>query len=298
MPDDDPRPGEPATLSLSGEAAEFFRDDVLGRAINKPISDEAWRLLELDPVYKQETSDVEHARLSDVPEVDLACDAYRNLAPAPEFDASDEFVKRLAYYVIVAGAPGGEQAFFFRSFTASAELRRKTGAAIFRRDGQFDRVEERIFLFDESIDCFVFDGELFVIRKGDYRRIFQQFAALQAKAREAAKALDGRVPIANFDAFADACARQAAMADKLIAVQGRSYFSTLTLEKLEPVIAEFGLDIGVETIDGVRKLVFKTDPAHRWLIVKLLDDDYLRSTLTDLHYEANSKLRHSAREAN
>jgi hypothetical protein len=35
--------------------------------------------------------------------------------------------------------------------------------------------------------------------------------------------------------------------------------------------------------------VFRNDPQHRFKILKLLDDDHLRSELTTLEYEANSK---------
>jgi hypothetical protein len=292
VPETDARPGEPATLALTDDALRFFRDVVVAKSVLQPIDTGDWRLLDLDPVYRQESTDVEHAPVAAVPEVQLACSYFANLAPFPSFDGANAFVKRLRYYVIVAGAPGGKQAFFFRSFSASAELQRKRGTALVRRDGQFDRVEDKVFLFDEAIDCFVFDGELFVTRKSDYRRIFQQFAALQARARAVATSLNQQVPIKNFSAFSDACANQPGMADKLIAVSGRSYFPTLSVTTLEPVIKEFRLDITIDDVNGQQQLVFETDPAHRWLILRLLDDDYLKSSLTNLQYESNSKLQH------
>jgi hypothetical protein len=39
------------------------------------------------------------------------------------------------------------------------------------------------------------------------------------------------------------------------------------------------------------QLVYRNDPQHRFKILKLLDDEYLRSELTALEYEANSKMR-------
>lgn len=159
-----------------------------------------------------------------------------------------------------------------------------------RRDGQFARIENKVFMFDDSIDCFVIREQLFVIRKGDYRRVFDQFEALRQKAGEAAAALHVRVPIDNFNGFRDACERQAAMADKLIAVSGRDYFAGLTVDRLKPIINEFALDVEIAEVDGQEHLVFAADPQHRWLILKLLDDDYLRSSMTDHRYEANSRL--------
>jgi hypothetical protein len=280
---------EPQTLSLAGDARDYFYS-VIENAVRDPISKNKWRPIALNPVYKPELTDVEYVEVANVSAVELACQSYANLGPYSEFTGDDAYVMRLTHYVAVLGAPGGEQAFFFRSFSASAELKRKRGAAIARRAGQFARVEEKIFVFDEAIDCFVFRGILFVIRKGDYRRVFDQFEALRARAITAATDLSTRVPISNFDGFRDACAGQAAMADKLIAVSTRDYFADLTVAKLRPVIAEYGLEIDIAVVDGTEQLVFRTDPGHRWLILKLLDDDYLRSTMTDRRYEANSKL--------
>jgi hypothetical protein len=288
-PATDPRPGEPQTLSLAGDARDYFYD-VIDRAIGVPIQRNLWRLRPLDPVYKPDALDLEFAALGDVPAVALACNSYGNLGPYGEFTGNDDFVKRLAHYVAVLGAPGGDQAFFYRSFSSSAELRRKRGAALARRDGQFARVEDKIFVFDDAIDCFVYRDVLFVIRKGDYRRVFDQFEALRASAVAAATDLHNQVPIDNFDGFREACAGQAAMADKLVAVRQRDYFAGLTVDRLKPIIAEFSLDIDLTMRDGREHLVFKPDPRHRWLILKLLDDDYLRSSMTNRRYEANSKL--------
>ena len=36
-------------------------------------------------------------------------------------------------------------------------------------------------------------------------------------------------------------------------------------------------------------IVHQNDPQHRWALLKLVDDDFLHSSLTDMNYEANSK---------
>jgi hypothetical protein len=100
---------------------------------------------------------------------------------------------------LILTADDGRQAFFFRAFSASAELSRKRGAAFITRNGELHRVEDRIFLFDEAIDCFVFGDYLYVIRKRAYRRIFDQLKPLLRRARRAARDLNTKLPIANFD---------------------------------------------------------------------------------------------------
>lgn len=68
-----------------------------------------------------------------------------------------------------------------------------------------------------------------------------------------------------------------------------AYADAMTTEKLIAFAEERGIAIDTEESAGVRRLVFLPDPQHRWRILKLLDDDYLRSSLTELDYEVNSK---------
>lgn len=58
---------------------------------------------------------------------------------------------------------------------------------------------------------------------------------------------------------------------------------------LAAVIAEFSLDIPTEEVNGHTQLVFRSEPEQRFRIRKLVDDDYLRSSMTDHRYEVNSK---------
>ncbi len=68
-----------------------------------------------------------------------------------------------------------------------------------------------------------------------------------------------------------------------------TYRAAMSTERLIEFAAEHNLEIDVEEIDGENRLVFHADPARRWRILKLLDDDYLHSQLTQLNYEVNSK---------
>ncbi|MEX2197070.1 MAG: Kiwa anti-phage protein KwaB-like domain-containing protein [Thermoleophilaceae bacterium] len=278
---------EVRVLNLAGDAQEFFRAVVKSAVVDKIGR---WSLKKLDPLYKPDPDEVEWERTADIEAVELAVDRYRNLSPLAQFDAGDDaYKKRLLYWVVVLSHTDGRQAFFFRSFTASAELERKRGAALVAREGTFRRVEERIFLFEDTIDCFVFDDFLYVVRKRDYRRIFDQLDQIRRRAKRAARALHRQVPIANVDEFADACSTDSRMADKVLAVQNRDYFNTLSYDRLKKVIEEFSLQIPTEKRNGKVHLVFRTEPNQRFRILKLVDDDYLRSSWTDHRYEVNSK---------
>jgi hypothetical protein len=278
---------EARTLSLADDAESFFRD-VITAAVHERIG--TWALKPLDPVYKPDRDELEWASASDVPAIEAARERYANLGPLQPFRPDDEdYKRRLNYWVCVLTGRDERKAFFFRAFSAAAELERKRGAALVSKNGSFTKVEDRIFLFDDAVDCFIFESYLFVIRKYDYRRVFDQLDAVRVRARAAAQALHARVPIANFDDFAEACAGQAAMADKLLAVRGRDYFATLSYEMLKPIIEEFSLGIPVQMHNGQPQLVFRPEPAYRWRILRLVDDDYLKSSMTEHRYEVNSK---------
>jgi hypothetical protein len=274
-------------LALADDAEAFFRGLVTG-IVEHGV--EQWELKTWHPLYKPDRDTVEWVAAQDVPAIEFARDRHTNLNPLAPFDAGDDaYKRRLRYWVCVLTGRDGRKAFFFRSFSRSAELERRRGVALVSRNGTFTKIEEHVFLFDEAVDCILFEGCLLVLRKLDYRRIFDQLEEVRQHARRAAQALHQRVPIANFEEFADACSRQAAMADKLLIVQKRPYFRRLTFEMLSGVIQEFRLDIPVRDVDGQPHLVFRTEPEHRWRILRLVDDDYLKSAMTDEMYEVNSK---------
>lgn len=277
-------------MSLAGDAEKFFRGIVETQVTSKLSGVAAWTLKPLDPIYKPDPGEVEWEQTAAIPEVVYATTQLSNTSSLSPFDPRDtKYKRRLRYWAVVLTDANGKQAFFFRKFTEQAELKRKRGAALINRSGSFTRVDDEIFLFDDDLDCFVFAGYVYVLRKLDFRRIFDQITAVLAKAKTAAGELHKQVPIANFAEFEQACSSDSRLADKLLSVRGRDYFSQLNYARLQPVISQFNLSIPTKDVNGQTQLVFESEPAGRFRILKLVDDDYLRSSMTGHGYEANSK---------
>jgi hypothetical protein len=59
---------------------------------------------------------------------------------------------------------------------------------------------------------------------------------------------------------------------------------------LRRVIERFELNVVIQELDGQESLVF--DPSDRWAILRLLDDDYLESMMTEQLYEVTGKRLH------
>jgi hypothetical protein len=280
---------EVRVLSLASDAEDFFRG-VIHERVESKLDPLVWTLKKLDPLYKPDPGEVEWERTQEIDPLLYAIGKLENLSAVAPFDQSDEqYKQRLLYWAVALTASDGRRVFFFRSFTAAAELKRKRGAALVSQNGSFTRVESAIFLFDDDIDCFVYGDYTYVVRKRDFRRIFDQMAAVLRRAKAAARDLHGKVPIANFNDFENACGSDSRLADKVLAVRGRDYFDDLSFSMLEPVIEEFDLDVPTQTVGDEPQLVFRTEPDQRFRILKLVDDDFLRSTMTNHRYEVNSK---------
>jgi hypothetical protein len=68
------------------------------------------------------------------------------------------------------------------------------------------------------------------------------------------------------------------------------YADSMSMEKIIAYIKQHQhVKIDIVGTGADSRLVFDPQPTRRWQIVKLLDDDFLRSVLTDREYEAGSK---------
>ena len=58
---------------------------------------------------------------------------------------------------------------------------------------------------------------------------------------------------------------------------------------IKNTIEVFNLEINIVNYEGNENIVYDPSPRKQWLILKLLGDDYLGSTMTEQRYEVNSK---------
>lgn len=272
-------------LSLAQDVADDFRQSVSKAtsrlqkgAILKPY----------DAGYKPDSHEVVYIDLQQEAAVRNIVTAVSNPDSIEIFQEAADFISRLCFYAVVAGSAQNEKAVFFRVYSEKRILGHSRFDLIFA-DGTYTRVERRIFQFDEDVDCVAWKDTMFITSVGNFQRLFRYFQQLQARAQKTVGTILGRVPISNAEAFQEACTGQIQMLSKLASIARKDYLPTLTMAQVKAVIAEFGRDIQVVVEDGVEKLVFDPSPAKRWEILKLLDDDFLQSSLTNNRYEVNSK---------
>jgi hypothetical protein len=244
-----------------------------------------------DPGYKPDANELCYIDLDRHEAIAEQIRQFSQVQQAELFREQDEIVDHLRFYAVVVSPTARRHAVFFRTYSAKKELTRRAGfAALFNR-GHYDRVDTKIFLFDRQIDCFSWDGYLFIQNVPAFQRVFKYFDELRASADATVTAILAQIPLSNADEFRAACTGQMQMMSKLAQIARKPYLNRVTMRAIRRTIEEFDLDVEIVTEDGQERLLFDASPARRWLILKLLDDDFLGSIMTQEKYEVNSKSR-------
>ena len=262
-----------ARATLAALAAEWRAGDVVLRAYaaeSKPGDEE-----------------IEHLDLAAYPTLQQQIASLAQVYTLNVFEADKAFIANLRFYAIVATPPDGDPITFFRIYTPKKELSRSHLFAAFFRDGQYDTVREPIFLFDSHLDCIACGDDLFILNKSNFQSMFRFFEVVRRNAQQALATLRAQLPIGNFDQFAHDCEGHLVKLVKLQNIAAKPYLARITIADLRRVIVRHSLRLEIQVIEGREVVVY--DPADKWALLKLLDDDYLHSRLTNLDYEANGK---------
>ena len=249
------------------------------------------RLVEYEPGYKPDSGEICWIDVLQANSVGRMVKRITSVHNLVMFDGSrGQFLDDLAYYALFARATATRNVVLFRKTNDKLELHSSPKvAAVFRR-GQYDVVEESTLLFDRHIDCWSDGKYAFISNVSNFEKIFRYFEELEARAKDTVKEVLKRIPISNVNGFERACTEQIRFMNKLAVIAKRPYLHKLSMADFKRVITAHSLDIEIVHEDGQQKLRFDPEPSKRWILLKLLDDDYLNSVMTHLKYEVNSKI--------
>lgn len=254
-----------------------------------PPANQEVRLRPYEAGYKPDADEITYIDLSQNAELLAQINEFSQVQQAELFHEADEVIDSLRFYAIVVSPNARRRAVFFRAYSPKKELTRRAGFAALLSRGSYDKVESKIFLFDHDTDCFSWDGFLFVHSVAAFQRIFGYFEELRARAHATVDTVLAQVPISNADAFRATCTRQMQMMSKLAQIARKPYLARVTMQDMRRTIEDFHLDVQIVQENDLDKLLFEGSLEKRWLILKLLDDNYLGSTMTHEKYEVNSK---------
>lgn len=236
---------------------------------------------------KPESYEVEYLNVSTYESIMEQISPLSALADVEVFEADEKFISGLRFYVITVQPPSGDPVYFFRTYTPKKMLGRSRLFAVMFRHGIFDKVIEPAFLFDQHIDCLSHSGIMFIFKKENFYEIFRFFETIRRIAKETLDTIRATVPIQNFDDFARDCEGHLAKLEKLRNIAAKPYWGKITVENMKKVIEKNNLPVQFVQTNVGEKLVY--DPSDKWVLLKLLDDDYLWSLMTEQSYEVTGK---------
>jgi len=276
-------------LLLSGELTDTFRSVAAFTLAHYKKEHNSGNLVlrKYAVESKPESYEVEYLDLSAYASIIEQISPLSALADVEVFKAEEKFVSGLRFYVIAVQPPSGDPIYFFRSYTPKKMLSRSRFFAMVFRQGIYDQVIEPAFLFDHHIDCVSYGGMMFIFKKENFYEIFRFFETIRRIAEETLDTIRATVPIQNFDDFARDCEGHLVKLEKLRNIAAKPYWGKITIENIKKVIEKNNLSVQiVQTREG-EKLVY--DPSDKWILLKLLDDNYLWSLMSEHSYEVTGK---------
>lgn len=188
---------------------------------------------------------------------------------------------------------------FYRIADSLLQLK-KTVIGLVRVGGTYGKLEPAdVLLLRPEFDVVVIDGFAFFTKKPTFERAFGFLEQLQKQSLETFTTVTSKLSIDGMDKLREACTTQPQMMAKMASIKRSmdddpDYADAMTMDKLIAYIEKHPhVQIEITGAGADRRLVFDPQPTRRWQIVKLLDDDFLRSVLTEREYEAGSKTQAS-----
>lgn len=272
-------------LDMSRNLAERFRD-LIQSDVTEEVKEN--RLVSYTTGYKLDRQELFYVDLDDAKALAETLNFIESVTEPEVFKKSKDFADRMALYTLVVEDSGGAKAAFYRKHAPKNQLSRGVLAQLVDQQ-HFQELEPQVYLFDEKIDFFTWDGYLFIDGAYNFRLIFDHFERVREEAEQNARQVTDIVPILNDEEFIEACKDQPQMVSKVARVAQQPYLDDVEMDDIRRTIEEFDLDIVIVETNGKEELLFDPSVERRWIILKMLDDDYLGSVMTDRKYEANSK---------
>jgi hypothetical protein len=283
------------------ELSQLMATTAANDALSAVVKAATGRYLESDVIEYNSaasTSDgqVMWIAIDSVPMLKDIVDQSSDLAAVPLFDPATSSLNRLR---LAAMRVDGESAsvVFVQSLGGSQVVARsRSKLGFFVRRGTIDVPDDgQVLLFNKDVAAVVVGDIAFFSNRASFQRLFGFLEELKEKAAETFAAITADLRIAGIEQMAVAVTSTTNMLGKMASIQNKvatipQYRDSLTMPKLVAFIDDHP-ECEVEVIGegDAAQLVFSQDYQHRFKILKLLDDDYLRSELTDLEYDANSK---------
>jgi hypothetical protein len=275
---------------LSSELAEQFREIADGELakINRST------LVPYSAGRKPDRHEVATTDLEEVAPLRAALGSIERYGDLGLFDLDGEMAGRVDLYVVTVDAASGP-IHFLRRTSAKKRLKQTNKISAIWSGRAFESLEDDPILFDTSFDAVVEGSTVYILNQRSFEQSLDFLEAARDAAEATVDAAIANLSLANRDEFLAAVTGDINMISKTRSIAERlqdpEYAERMTVENLLQASEqhpEIDIDWDYDK-DGNPTLVYHPDVQRRWRILKILDDDYLQSLVTNWVYEANSK---------
>lgn len=276
-------------------AADSLHDAIAQAAAEwlDAVADDEW--IPFETGYKPLDTQVLRLTVAEVPVLASTRPALEPPDRGVQFDINQATLSRLRGYSYSAEVHPSDWIHFFRRLTRSNfQLQRGRELAARLVNNRYELVPERGLRLDTDFDAVAIGADLLVRHRRNFERLLDFAQMTVAHAQESAAAVVEHLSVKGAEEFVRVVSTDGRMYSKLQSAYEKmadpAYKAKITDETIAALIHKrTDVDLEVIVTDGSIELVFDPSAQRRWTLLKILDDDYLISELTDSRYQAPSK---------
>ncbi len=259
--------------------------DLFFPVIFKKLIQKEYDVEKYDPALTPDRNVVWKQSSDDVPFYKFFHNEVETAESIPRYDSDilpyDEI---WAYWIKVYGK--GNNFYLIKKVTSSKVIKTGGRLAIIFDSDIFQRLENDILTMDGTFDAIAFNDFLVFENKQNFEKalIYQQVK--QTVAEYTLNRIDKLGFVEKFDQVRDFLKDDHHSINKLNSIKAKQYFKTLTFNDCKRIIYDYDVKIDIDEDNKKVKITSKAQAKH---FIKVLNDDYLRSEMTNIKYAANSK---------
>jgi len=189
-----------------------------------------------------------------------------------------------AYWIKIYG--NGNTFYLIKKVTSSKVIRTGGKLALIFSHDVFSKLESDVLTMDGTFDALYCNQFLLFENKQNFEKALLYEDVKQVVAIETLDEIGQIGFIENFEMVRNFLKDDYHSINKLNKIKSKPYFSTLTFAMCKRIIADYDVDVVIDEANQKFSITSKAQAKH---FIKVLNDDYLKSEMTNYKYAANSK---------
>jgi len=180
----------------------------------------------------------------------------------------------------------GNDFYFLRKITPQKVLDTGGKLSLIFSQTVFRKLDQNVLTIDGNFDVFALNGTLIFENKTNFEKTLLYEEVKRQVANETLDDIQAIDIIENFDELRGFLVDDKHSINKLNKLKEKEYFRHKTFADYHSIIRDYNVPVTVDEANGKFNISNKAEAKQ---LIKVLNDDYLKSELTDLKYAANSK---------